>query len=176
MAKPVEAKVRVVDVKGNPLSRVGLSVKISKPKGGGSWSGSLDTNEKGEVTISPLHPTWEYHVTAKAKQGFVATKARLIQGEMAVLKMEPGCVVRGKLLDFDGNPVADRRVRAIAEKVDLSRPDRSYVDADRHTDDEGRFEFTRLPKGEFKILSNKAEEVIVEAGVDTEPIELWLEE
>ena len=86
--KPESANVRVLAQEGNPILGVNLTVSLDDPSSQG-WSGSLSTDDKGECTISPLHPTWGYRVTTNSPRGFVATTDELTQGKTTVLQLEP---------------------------------------------------------------------------------------
>jgi len=173
--KPESAKVRVVDQQGKPILGVDLSVILYDPSGG-SWSGNLSTDVKGECAISPLHPTWGYRVAA-AKKGFIAKADELIQGETTVLQLESSNIVRGRVMDKDDKPVSGRRVWAAVVDYNTLRGQRSLFDADRITDAQGQFEFTSLPMTEFYIKTDGAVElVIVDASAESEPLEVQVEE
>ncbi len=172
-APPAKAMVRVVDHEGNPLPGVDLEVKLLVPRAR-SWGGSLSTNAQGEAEISPLHPTWDYEVTAKPVRGFVSGTVDLVQEETNILRLQPGSVVRGQLIDKEGNPVLRRRVYALFEYERSLHGVKSWINADRDTDSQGRFEFTRLPRTECEINSDGADPVTVDAGDDDEPIILRL--
>ena len=170
-AAPVKAKVRVIDDQGKPIYGSELTVSLT---GHGSWSGSLVTDAKGECEISPLHPTWDYTVEAEPKR-YVKKNIDLVQGETNILQLEQGAELRGQLLDKDGNPVPNQRVYAMFKNPRSSQGLSTWIDADRLTDSDGRFEFTRLPKTECEINSPYGSEpVLINAGVDDEPIVLRL--
>ena len=172
-AAPVKAKVRVIDDQGKPIYGSELTVSLT---GHGSWSGSLVTDAKGECEISPLHPTRDYTVEAEPKR-YVKKNIDLVQGETNILQLEQGAELRGQLLDKDGNPVPNQRVYAMFKNPRSSQGLPTWVDADRLTDSDGRFEFTRLPKTECEINSPYGSEpVLINAGEDNEPIELRLKE
>ena len=169
---PAKATVRVLDHQGNPMPGVDLSISLV---GHGGWSGSMITDADGEYEVTPLHPTMDYAVTVDTKKGFVPNTVDLVQGETNILQLEPGCALRGRLLDHQGNPVSERRVFAQAIDGDVTTTHKNHIDADEWTDAQGRFEFTKLPKAEFRIMSFKTKPVIVNAGVDEGPIELRVE-
>ncbi len=170
-AKPTFGTIRVVDNEGNPVVGAELTIGLLEPLGG-SWAGDLFTNGQGECEFSPLHPTWNYSVKVMPKRGFVPGVIELKKEKTVQLQLEPGNVVRGQLLDKDGEPVAKRRVYAMP--VDFSSFPLAGVDADRYTDAEGHFEFTRLPQAAFHIRSAYADEVLVDVGEDDQPIVLRL--
>ena len=98
-----------------------------------------------------------------------------MQGETNILQLEQGAELRGQLLDKDGNPVPNQRVYAMFKNPRSSQGLPTWIDADRLTDSDGRFEFTRLPKTECEINSPYGSEpVLINAGVDDEPIVLRL--
>jgi len=179
-ASPSKAMVRVVDDQDNPIQGIGLSVVLVGRKehrfSSGSvtsWSGSLLTDANGEAELTPLHPTWEYSVTANARTGFVKDTAELVQGKTAVIQLKTGQVIKGKLIDKDGNPVSNREITA---KIDDDRYSYRRIRADHNTDSNGRFEFTRLPQGLLQIGTFGADDVLVDAGTDKDPIQLQLNE
>ena len=173
-AAPVKAKVRVIDHQGNPMPGIDLQIGLVN---NGSWSGALVTDGRGEFVVWPLHPTWDYYVAAEPKKGYVKKYIDLVQGETNVLQLEPGCEVRGQLLDKGGKPMPNQRVYAMFKNPRSSQGLSTWIDADRLTDSDGHFEFTRLPKTECEINSPYGSEpVLINAGEDNEPIELRLKE
>jgi protocatechuate 3,4-dioxygenase beta subunit len=113
-----------------------------------SWSGALHTNAVGEREIGPLNPNWKYTIEA-SRAGFVKSSTDLPHSVTTVLQMPIGKTIRGRLLDANGSPLADRTI--YAEKADEPPYSSGWVDADRRTDAEGYFEFTTLEAGEYRI-------------------------
>jgi hypothetical protein len=108
------------------------------------------------------------------------------------LVMHPGGRIEGVLMSQAGTPLTDHQVklRGANDDLDRFRPEadaleKTWVTAVRHsrTDTRGRFHFTDLPEGEFKVTAavpgrpgaNDEETVELPEGGQVEDVELTLE-
>jgi beta-lactamase regulating signal transducer with metallopeptidase domain/thiol-disulfide isomerase/thioredoxin len=139
LTKGLTVTGRVVDAAGRPV-RGARAIIGHDTFGPGHPTGT--TNERGEFTLEncDLGPTI---ITVQA-EGFapriqdVRVEDRTAPVEFQLT--EPGSVVRGKVVDIQGKPVAGAIVAA-----DTWREDRS-IDFRVETDNDGRFEWKNAPK------------------------------
>jgi protocatechuate 3,4-dioxygenase beta subunit len=192
--KAVSIRGRVIDPDGSPVS--GATVAPAKTGTGNSITGdtrySVRTSADGTFHIRlPASKNSEYNLVAH--DGGYREWRRWANGVGEVLTTRPGQeladvvlqltrpgVVRGKVLDGDGKPLAKHRVRTQAADYLENR----YYDPETHTNESGEFELKFVRPGDhfvqadpFWLVDNEAESdssrrITVNPGKTADGIEL----
>lgn len=191
---------RVIDTDGAPLEGVYVAGVGSKKVEGvfrSDWE-STATDADGRFELASLHLLIDHQLFLR-KEGygslvydFPADEGEREQIDYGDLVMHPGGRIEGVLMSQAGTPLADHQVklRGANDDLDRFRPEadaleKTWVTAVRHsrTDTRGRFHFTDLPEGEFKVTAavpgrpgaNDEETVELPEGGRVEDVELTLE-
>lgn len=136
--QPFEGVILVVDENGAPVSNRAVEVDVT------SGELSLVTDEHGQVRFR-LEPE-EYVRRAEASPGELTTGARVFLGSQAQhvewpvqLEVTRGASISGRVIDPNGEPVANMRVRGWCKPDPQAAPHRLT-----RTDAEGRFALANL--------------------------------
>ena len=191
---------RVIDTDGAPLEGVYVAGVGSKKVEGvfrSDWE-STATDADGRFELASLHLLIDHQLFLR-KEGygslvydFPADEGEREQIDYGDLVMHPGGRIEGILMAQTGTPLPDHQVklRGANDDLDRFRPEadaleKTWVTAVRHsrTDTQGRFHFTDLPEGEFKVTAavpgrpgaNDEETVELPEGGQVEGVELTLE-
>lgn len=192
--KGVTVRGRVLDPEGDPVA--GATVAPALTGSGNSLTGdtrfSVETGEDGTYEVLlPSSGDRDYNLVAH--DGGLFEWRDWANGVIKPFRTEPGgrlegidirltrpATVRGRVVDRDGKPVADRQVRASAADLLENR----YYDPTTTTDADGRFELKFIRPGEqhiqvypFWLFADMAPEltsraVTLEPGAVREGIEL----
>jgi beta-lactamase regulating signal transducer with metallopeptidase domain/uncharacterized GH25 family protein len=165
----VDVPVLVVDPNGTPMPEI--EVYVSHPSGGHS---GLRADSDGVFVLRGADPKAEFDIEARPTRDYRFTRVRVpFDGSQAILRLEEGLRLSGVVQRADtGEPVAHATVTAHAAHVPGSFEYRQY-ESKVITDGEGRFEFTNLCEGNFKVRANashlkltagESEEASFEAG------------
>jgi beta-lactamase regulating signal transducer with metallopeptidase domain len=146
MIEPVAIEGTVLDSGGQPAPRIPVALELSYAPGRAhSWSPEL-SDRYGRFRFEVNPAAGEYHAEIKPRQDYVPTTQLLrTGGEPTVIRLEPGAVLNGKVLNAAGAPVP--RVEVYAMPAERRAGDPIYWDAEAPTDDEGRFRFSTLAEG-----------------------------
>ena len=191
---------RVIDTDGDPLEGVYVAGVGSKKVEGvfrSDWESTV-TGDDGRFELASLHVLIDHQLFLR-KDGygsrvydFPADEGEREQIDYGDLVMHPGGRIEGILMAQTGTPLPDHQVklRGANDDLDRFRPEadaleKTWVTAVRNsrTDTQGRFHFTDLPEGEFKVTAavpgrpgaNDEETVELPEGGQVEGVELTLE-
>ena len=191
---------RVIDTDGAPLEGVYVAGVGSKKVEGvfrSDWDPTV-TDADGRFELASLH-LWIDHQLFLRKEGygslvydFPADEGERERIDYGDLVMHPGGRIEGILRAQTGTPLPDHLIKLRGTNEDLGRfrPETeplkgTWVTAVRNsrTDTQGRFHFTDLPEGEFKVTAavpgrpgvNDEETVELPARGQVEGIELTLD-
>ncbi len=123
---------------------------------------TLKINENGVYEIYDL-PPGKYKITLEKISGYSFTNENtdLVKVEIKAKSHTEEDIfysiknaIRGRLYDADGNPLKDIRLELIPANEDFPL----FHIADTYTDENGNFEFERIPIGTFIIIINKYDE------------------
>ena len=122
------------------------------------------------LRLIPAHAAPYQHFWGSERPDDEATPA--VPADLGTIRLGPGLVLAGRLLDRDGRPLAGRRLAASGR---INRFDRAAT-----TDAEGRFAFAPLAPGNYTVSGAdggaaaplRPRAVYLEAGADPAPLEL----
>lgn len=150
----------VQDPSGQPVA----AASVRPMPGGEEVKSGLD----GEFRIGPLEKQWGYNQFVAAwNEGFAPGFVELdLEGSdnIVIVQLRQGLSISGRLLDAEGKPLAGKRVRADGE-ANQEFPDNSSQPPMllqvfpgnganlnwAKTNEQGEFQFTDLPVGEYRI-------------------------
>lgn len=166
---------RVVSTTGAPLGGAELQLQNDSSSGmlffgPQDADGSVSTSAAdGTFQLPPVKRGVDQEVVVRLA-GYTVLKVPADGDDLGDLVLEPGVVVRGTVLDFHGDPVADARVvRTNAEDSpqmaavfldashDTAVGDRLFGDHGTRTDDQGRFELPYEAAGELELTVSHEE-------------------
>jgi hypothetical protein len=134
-----------------PLAHLAVTVS------GNGKTYNLKTDQNGVYEIYGL-PPGEYRITPEAIDGWIAEldlkfgpaapTIRAKSGTVQNISYYPDSSIKGRVVDPSGKAVANVRVRLIAASGE-SLPD--FTDDDIKNNIDGKFEFSRIPRGKYLI-------------------------
>jgi hypothetical protein len=144
-----------------PLNKVRLSFRVGKD------FYTTETRSGGRFTLEHVKPG-RYFITAE-RQGFrtelndqgVARQIEVESGgeENLVIKMDPLCVIRGRVIDADGDPVRGATITAM--RYDYNSGKRQLNGgAEVTTDDRGDYRLYGLGPGRYYVRASNISQVI----------------
>ncbi|MCL2330795.1 MAG: carboxypeptidase-like regulatory domain-containing protein [Phycisphaerae bacterium] len=149
-AKGIDTQVQVVDPSGKPIAGIPVHFGYGVYRNSYSYSDIL-TDETGSMWFRNLNPDSRisYFVSIPSKQTYCALSQVPLQlGKPNRIQLQPGLTLTGRVIDQDGQPIAEAKVHAYEPN--------SYVgyEAEAPTDEQGRFQLSNLPSGTFRIGAN----------------------
>ena len=165
-----ELRVQYLDADGNPLQGITAGATWS-PDGGGGWIGGTKSEANGWAVLY-LYPDQEQYVRGFDFAGsLVAESCQKVEPEAGQILesvrivMVPAANLRGRIVDANNVPLADRQVACTVGSADGTR-----MEEGAKTDAEGRFRVDRLTPG-ILTLAMEVDKVLFD-NVTGQPFEL----
>ncbi len=159
----------VTDEAGNPLKGVELSMRIRVHELNMGTAGAT-TDAQGRFSVSGLNPEvpGQYEFEVEAPANYVRAFVPIRFGEPNNIRLKKGLILRGIVRDHGtGKPVPEAELYVARPKYDLE--DRlNFIDAPKLSDSQGRFEFSNLPPGPWRLETRSGQETYVD--IDKAPV------
>ncbi|HTH46010.1 MAG TPA: carboxypeptidase regulatory-like domain-containing protein, partial [Candidatus Limnocylindria bacterium] len=127
----------------------------AKVKAGRRWSDSnRDTTSGADGRFRLLNVKGELQAVTATADGYAAATKAVTPGTNVIeltLKLNQGGLLKGLVLDPDGQPVPQVQVSYDPQNVDYEWTQRNNVDWDGNTDEQGHFEWKSAPEGELEF-------------------------
>jgi beta-lactamase regulating signal transducer with metallopeptidase domain len=152
MARDAVAEGRVVGPDGRPLAGVPVGLELVHPTAGGGWGPPTPTDDEGRFRFDDLSPELDgYRAIVEAPKGYQPADARLRPGGPPVgIRLERGHVIEGRVLDAKtGRPIPG--ISIYAQRPEWAEGRRNSFEAEAKTDEQGRFRFSNLPEGSWRL-------------------------
>jgi protocatechuate 3,4-dioxygenase beta subunit len=183
----VELRGRVLSVSGTPVEGADVRIRVPGVSGRVEATSAAD----GRFTLRPLQPTSDGLLTVRAAGFAVLGRQPVAAGDGArelELRLDPGSVIRGRVVDGSGAPVEGAPVEIFGDRLmdfsNVSFGRETGVEwwcgiVDTRTDGAGRFAFDDLYEGLFRLRSGPEESptlrVEVEVPAGSEDVLLTLD-
>ncbi len=152
LATPATATGRVLDAEGRPIAGMPVTLRLDHPIAGTTWSPPVRTGDDGGFRFDGLSRELEgYQAFVDARVGYQPAEAPLHPGGASTeIRLERGHVIEGRVLDAKtGWPIPG--VEVYAQRERFVQGQRFGFEAEAKTDDQGRFRFSNLPDGRWKL-------------------------
>jgi hypothetical protein len=139
------------DLNGQPLPKAFISLQRTGP---GPASYTAVTDATGKFAITRIEPG-PYRMQV-VRTGFVSLNSTVTIAkpiDNMLLRMTPQAVITGRLLDEDGDPVANARVQAYVWTFVQGRR-QPTAGGFAQTDDRGEYRIFGLPPGSYHLSAN----------------------
>ncbi len=171
----------VLDADGKPLADARVSY-------GGASNWSMQADSRLDSIVSGADGSFAIEALPKGSVRFVADAKGHAQGSSEVIeldgetettgvevRMEAAAVVRGRVINSEGAPVAAARVRVTAKEGGVVR--RGGGVRQSYTDDEGRYEIGELRRRTYEVMAlhETASSEIVAADLGQAPHDVTLD-
>ncbi|MBX7255840.1 MAG: carboxypeptidase regulatory-like domain-containing protein [Candidatus Hydrogenedentes bacterium] len=150
--KTISGQVTLPD--GTPLAGCTVMLKLAHPKM--SSSNSTLTDGQGKFRFEHVNPEWgmSYSLEIRSRADFQPLYRKVKPGAIVDLRLEHGKVLEGTLIeDASGLPIPGAQVCAISLKQ------HGLVEAEVKTDKHGKFRFSTLSDGEYRLSARDAREI-----------------
>ena len=116
----------------------------------------------------------QYEADLNFNRDYVPQRTALRSGSENVIRLQPGCILIGRTLDENGEPVPGVEAYAMRADMDLSPGAINIFEAETVSDAEGRFRFSNLPNDRLNINARQLqnEEVVTIEPGETREITL----
>jgi hypothetical protein len=177
----VDVVGRLLAADGTPV-RNDVALEVSIKRGGASWGmscGQIQPDEDGRFVFRNVDPgpqgtCW---IEGSGGPGYRPIKHRIQDIKSPVtIRLEKGVRVSGTVIDdATGWPVPGAQVYAsrVVTSDEQFRNDCEFLDADRPTDEQGRFVFTNMARKQYQLgvgsvnLAGSGQSPVVTGGQDT---------
>jgi beta-lactamase regulating signal transducer with metallopeptidase domain len=156
---------KVVDEAGNPVEPLELEVSYTGPNEH-SFGRNIHMSDAGilEIPHVNLQVPGTYKLRYESRRKYQPFEFTFPRGQTeATIRVRHGKTLDGIVLDADtGKPMPDLDLYANVENFDQvarTRPSFYFFNAEARTDEAGRFHFSNLPAGRFKISCRDARRV-----------------
>jgi hypothetical protein len=166
LSEGVDVVGEVVDSEGRPVAGISLSLHYNPYPNRGFGSTDHFTDRRGRFRFEGVNPDprASYKINAGKNPGYQAASVAFAPGGKPVkIRLKKGHEVRGQVLDAKtGWPVPGAEVYLMPKPH--NRNPLGWVDADRETDENGRYLFSVLDDGEYSA-SVRSANLVNEAGI-----------
>jgi beta-lactamase regulating signal transducer with metallopeptidase domain len=142
---------------GTPLIRESVEFQFSATAGHGFAGAKAVTDRAGRFSFDQVNPQvrGEYHLVLPLRRDFQPVRQRVIPGEPAEIRLQPGLILEGKVLDHSsGLPLPGAEVFALpAPPTDSRSRWTGWLEPEGPSDAEGRFRFSNLAPGNYQVLT-----------------------
>ncbi|MAG93586.1 MAG: hypothetical protein CMJ48_07535 [Planctomycetaceae bacterium] len=156
LPQTTSADALVIDEEGRPIAGMPVSLRLRLPPASTSWSPPYVSDRRGQLRMENVNTTvGEYTLYATPKKDYLPTKVPLRRdGETTVIRLEPGHVIEGRLIDeATGWPVPGAELYALPKRI--VPDDTGWLEPERKTDAQGRFRFSNLDTRIYRIYGRE---------------------
>ena len=138
---------QVLDPDGRPAASFPISLEYEHAHGSMSWGPPQLTDGKGQFQFAGVNsqPSGQYAIQINDQPGIQPLRVTLSAGAPNVIRLKKGLTVTGTVVDLNGDPVPGVEVYAHFKNFRSPTGYPPYINADKVTDAQGRFQLTTLP-------------------------------